>query len=235
MNDKVIVVVGASGGIGRVLSKVFVESGAKVVLSARNEARLLELQASLGEAGTLVLPADASNIEDVEKMFAGVAAKFGKVDTVVISAGTWARLNVESSSTEAAALLDAHFQTLLKPTFNVAFVAQRVLRESGGLIANISSHAAIRPELKGNLTYGPFKAAAHHLSLALREELKGTKVRVTDIMPAIVNTEDNATFLDTDEKRLGAVQPEAIAHWIVSHLDDFDIPAEVLFDSKIVL
>lgn len=237
MNDtKTYIIIGASGGIGRVIVEEVAKVGANVVLSARTESKLLDVAAHLDPAKTLVVPADASQSEEIEKVFALAREKFGKVDVVVISAGTWKRLSIDGSMSEATDLARSHFDALFLPTFIVSFVAQKLFREQGrGLIVNISSHAAIRPELAGNLTYGPLKAAGHHFMLALAHELKGTSVCVTDIMPAIVNTPDNAALLDTEEKRAGAVQSEVIARWIIENADNPDIPREKLFDSAVVL
>jgi short-subunit dehydrogenase len=61
IKDKNIIVIGASGGIGRVVSQTFVDTGARVTLSARTASKLLALQDKLGEAHTLVAPANATD------------------------------------------------------------------------------------------------------------------------------------------------------------------------------
>ncbi|PJA34302.1 MAG: hypothetical protein CO184_00250 [Candidatus Zambryskibacteria bacterium CG_4_9_14_3_um_filter_40_16] len=236
LKNKTIIVVGASGGIGSALSRVFYGEGANVVLSARTEDKLVALAKTLGDDRTLVVPADATNIDSIRSVFKIAVNKFKHIDAVIITAGTWDRLSHENTCEEAVEKLDKHYKAILTPTFVVSFVAQEFFKNQGfGLIANISSHAAIRPELPGNLSYGPAKAAARHFMLALRSELKGTGIRVTDIQPAIVNTPDNSSMLNTDEKRKQAVQPETIAQWIVENFDNKDIPAEKLFDSNVVL
>lgn len=231
---KNIIVVGASGGIGSVLSQVFCEAGHKVALAARGAEKLLALQKELGEENSIVVPTDASKVTDIENLFTMTKEAFGTVDVIVISAGTWKQLGVEDSTSEAESLVQEHYEKIFLPSFLIGFVAQKFFTKQGhGLIANISSHAAIRPDLPGNLTYGPFKAASRHFMHALRNELKATNVRITDIEPAIVYTKDTATLLDTDEKRKGAVQPEDIAHWILEHINDEDIPDSILFSSNV--
>lgn len=235
LNNKVIIIIGATGGIGRVLSKRFVEAGATVVLSSRSEDKLRDLSEDVGEKA-LPIQADASRLEDVEALFKKTQEHFGTIDAVVMTAGSWKRLTTDEPTSVAADLARSHFDALFLPSFVVGYIAQKFMREQGhGLIVNLSSHAAFRPELKGNLTYGPMKAASRHFILSLRHELEGTGVRLTDIEPAIVNTPDNSKLLDTPEKQAGAVQPEDIASWIIEHFDDPEIPATKLFDSKIVL
>lgn len=239
LKDRVIVVIGASGGIGRVLSRELHRAGAIVVLVARHEDKLKALQKELGQERTIVYPMDAGDPLQVPAMFEGLRQKHNLiVDAIVISAGKWEQLSINEFPSRAIALAELHFGSIFRPTFVSAYVAQRFFREVAGgkgLIINISSHAAVRPELEGNLTYGPMKAAARHFMLALRNELKDTLVRVVDLQPAIVNTPDNAKFLDTLEKKLAAVQPEEIAQWIIAHFNDQHILSEKLFDSSLVV
>ena len=236
LRDRTVVIIGASGGIGSAFARLFGEAGANLVLSARTESKLLELREKIGGNDVLVFPADATDPIKVNELFEVAKKRFGKVDAVVIAAGTWKRLSIDDPADSAVKLANDHFKALFLPTFVVGFIAQRFFRDQGqGLLINISSHAAIRPNLNGNLTYGPMKAACRHFILALSNELKGSGVRLCDIQPAIVNTPDNAPLLDTPEKREKAIQPEEIAEWVMEHFDDPNIPAEKLFDSKVIL
>lgn len=237
--QKTIAIVGATGGIGSVLARVFHAQGWNVALASRTKEKLDALEQSLGAERTLVVPMDATNDEDAQKLFRLTKEKWGKVDAVVIAAGTWKRLSLRDSVKDARALADAHYKGIYLPSYIVGIVAAQFFLEQGdGLIANISSHAAIRHELLGNVSYTPMKSASRSLMLVLRNELTefvGTNVRVTDIEPAIVNTPDARALLDTKEKQEKAVQPEDIAQWIVDHIDDKDIPATQLFDSDLKL
>ena len=122
------------------------------------------------------------------------------------------------------------------PSYLVGFVAQEFFRKQGfGLIANISSHAAIRPWLKGNLSYGAMKAASTHFMLGIASALDGTSVRVLDIQPAIVNTLEAAELLATEENKRKAVQPEAIARLIAENIGKTKVPTQVVLDSDVKL
>lgn len=236
VTGKTIIVVGASGGIGSVCARTFAEAGARLVLSARTESKLIALAEMLPTKDVLIVPADASKAEDVKQLFERAKEHFGVVDGVLIAAGTWKRLGIDDSVQDAIALAESHFQGLFLPTLVVGQVAQQFFRKQGhGLIVNISSHAAVRTDLPGNLTYGPMKSAARHFMVSLVPELVRTGVRVTDIQPAIVNTPDAAALLDTPEKRAKAVQPEAIAEWIIENFDHPVISTEKLFPSDVVL
>lgn len=236
LDNKTIIIVGATGGIGRVLSKVFHELGANVVLASRTIEKLNELQSSLGEDRVLVVATDATSVGDVKNLFKKSKERFGTIDGVVISAGTWERLSIDNTIEEAGESADRMYKSIYLPTLTVGKAAQEFFCKQGyGLIANISSHAAVRPWLKGNLTYAAMKAAARQLMLALRHELLETDVHVVDIQPAIVNTPESAHLLNTGPKRKAAVQPEAIANWIADLLGKRRVPAEKLFDSDVKL
>jgi len=236
LSDKTFIIVGASGGIGSVLAREFLAEGANVVLAARNEEKLLALKKSLGSGEKiLTIKTDATSISDLERLFEKSYERFGSVDAIVISVGTWARLSIDSSPEEVFVLFDKHYTSILKASILPAFIAQRFfIKQDHGLVAGISSHAAVR-QLTGNLSYGPMKAAQRQFMLAIREELAGSGVKVTNLMPAIVKTPGNSEALDTEEKRRAAVQPEEIADWIIDHIDDPNIPAEHLFDSELQL
>jgi NADP-dependent 3-hydroxy acid dehydrogenase YdfG len=234
MDNKVIIIIGASGGIGSVLAQYFSDAGAKLTLSARNVDKLNVLKSKLPNE-SIAVQVDATEIDDVRNAFKVTKEKFGHVDAIVISAGTWKQLGIDATEEEALALANEHYQSIFLPGFVAGFIAQKFFQAQGyGLIVNISSHAAVKPELPGNLTYAAFKAAIRQNMLSMRSELVGTNVRVVDLQPAIVNTPDN-TGLDTEEKRSGAVQPKDIAKWIVENIDNPNIPKEHLFESKVTL
>lgn len=236
LKEKVIIIVGASGGIGSACAKVFSQHGARLVLAARNKEKLDALKQEL-ESKALIVPTDASKMDDVKKLFDEALEHFGHIDGVVISVGTWHRLSINESSEEAEKQAREDYNTLVLPTYNVGFVAAQLLSKSDGLIVNISSHAAKKPELIGNLYYGPAKAFGTHFMQGLAKELGAakSKARVVDIQPMIVNTPENAKLLDTPEKRSNAIQPEAIAEWIANNFDNPAVETEKKFETGLVL
>ncbi len=235
LNDKVIAIFGASGDIGSELARVFHFSGAKLSLVARGEEKLQVLASKLPDKGRVqVITADASNEEDLLRVFEEIVTRYDRLDVVVISVGTHDWLTIDSDPAEAREMFGKHFQSIFLPSAMVGLMAEQFFRaQGGGLILSISSHAAVRTDLPRNLSYAPMKAAARSFMLSLRSDLKDwPKVRITDLQPAIVNTPSNAGALDTEEKRRKAVQPEEIAEWIIEHFYDPKIPAEKRFDAK---
>jgi meso-butanediol dehydrogenase/(S,S)-butanediol dehydrogenase/diacetyl reductase len=238
LQGKIIIVGGATGGIGKPASRKFHEEGATVVLVARNIDKLFALQKELGDDRTLVVQADLSKMQEVKNLFDKVLETYGRIDGVLITAGTWHLLSIDSSLEEAGKQARDDYGPLVLSVYNTGFVAQKFLiKQNHGLILNISSHAAKKPQLLGNLYYGGAKSFGTHFMRSLSAELQavGSAVRVCDIQPAIVNTPENAKLLDSEEKQMQAVQPEAIAEWIVENFDNPKIPLEKEFESSLIV
>jgi len=88
LQDKVVVVTGASGGMGAAMTREFVRAGARVVLAARSQPVIEQLAAELGGPGrTLALPTDVADISSVEKMVEQTLSAFGRIDILVNNAG----------------------------------------------------------------------------------------------------------------------------------------------------
>jgi len=183
--DKVVVVTGASSGIGRATALAFAAAGAKVALVARRR-EVLEEVARLAAGGEVaVLPADVTRREDVRACFAGVRARFGRVDVVVNNAGIL--LPAPVAEIEGADL-DAMLRVNL---FGALFVMQEalplMLAQGGGCIVNVASLAGRRgvTPLGG---YCATKFALIGLTEALRMELHGHPVHVGLVLPGVVET-----------------------------------------------
>lgn len=233
---KVVIVVGASGGIGAPFVHELVIAGYCVTLMARRREKLLSVAQRHPKDRVLVAQADATKPADVRRVFKTTMRKFGRVDGLILLAGTWKRLSVRDSVAKALKVSDDLYCSIYLPSYVPAHFAQQFFREQGyGLIAGMSSHAGLDPELKSNLSYGSMKAATHQHLLAMRHELKGTRVRVTDMVPAIVNTPDNAKLLKTAQMKKGAVQPEKMARWLIKNFGNQKIQATKRFPSKVVL
>ena len=206
-----------------------------VVLVARNEEKLKAIASSFVDKDrVLIVTGDITIDSDIEHVLERGSEHFDHVDAVINAAGTWKKLNVDTLLSDALPLVDAHYREHARPVFSIAHTFQLFFRnqKQKGLIINISSHAGYRPELEGNLSYGPAKAFARLLMQSYAIALKKKGVRFCDIAPAIVNTPENFGLLSTPKKRKLAVQPETIANWIVRHLSDKDIPALKNFKAK---
>ena len=237
LEGKTVIFFGATGGIGESVCKELQTIGANLTLVARNSDKLEKLKSELKEKDVLAVSADAGNLADVKKVFTESQEKFGQIDAVIISVGTWQQTSLKNSAEEIVAANDKLEISIAKPVIVVGAVAQEIFRSQGrGTIFHMSSHAAEK-FLEGNLAYAGAKAKASRFILNLGEELKGTGVRTCDIRPALVDTPQNRqAFPDYSEAQWStAVQPVDIARFIAEEINNPNIPAIKYFESGITV
>ncbi len=233
---KTFVFFGATGGIGEVVCAELSKAGANLVLVARNAEKLENLKTELESKTVVAISADASNLADVQKVFQESLEKFGAVDAVVISVGTWVRTSIKNTPAEIIDMNDKLEAAIAKPVVVVASAAQEVLRAQGkGVVFNMSSHAATT-YLEGNLAYASAKAKTTRFILNLGEELKGTGVSTCDLQIMLVDTPQNRKAFPkfSKAKWAKAVQPADIARFIAKGINNSKLPASKFFKSNVV-
>ena len=182
--DQVVLVTGASSGIGRATALAFAAAGARVVLVARRRDVLDEV-ARLAGGEVFVRPTDVTRRDDVRACFAEARARFGRIDVVVNNAGV---LRPAPVTEIATADLEAMLRVNL---FGALFVMQEavplMLAQGGGSIVNVASLAGRRgvTPLGG---YCATKFALIGVTEALRMELHGGPVHVGLVLPGVVET-----------------------------------------------
>lgn len=188
MNDKVIVITGASAGIGEKLAEVCYARGARVVLAARNAEALDALAARLGERALAVVT-DVSRREDNERLRTRALEKFGQIDVWVANAG-------RGISRPVSQLTEADVDDMMTTNFkSVLFAIQAVLphfqeRSRGHLIA-VSSMLGRIPFAPIRSAYSASKAAVNSLMTSLRLELRPqfSKIFASTVLPGVVATD----------------------------------------------
>ena len=185
---QVIIITGASSGIGEATARRLVRGGARVVFTARRADRLVALARELDPTGATVLAVagDITSAADREKLVAATRQKFGRIDGLVNNAGYGTRGPVEIVPVEA---IRKNFETNV---FSLVALTQLVLpsmRERGdGCIVNIGSVAGKIARPLSSI-YDSTKHALEALTDGLRGELKPFGVRVTLIRPGFILTE----------------------------------------------
>jgi NAD(P)-dependent dehydrogenase (short-subunit alcohol dehydrogenase family) len=187
LKDKVIVVTGASRGIGEAIARAAVENGAKVVLASRKQADLDKVAGSLPADRAIALACHTGKAEDVDAMFARAIEKFGRIDGVVNNAATNPYFGPLIDTPDSA--IDKTFEVNVRGYLYVAraFVKHARTREGGGSIVNIASIAGLRSSPMQGI-YGATKAAVISMTQTLAFELGGSKIRVNAIAPGLVET-----------------------------------------------
>ncbi|MFP6584183.1 MAG: SDR family oxidoreductase [Candidatus Hydrogenedentota bacterium] len=226
LNGKVIVITGASEGIGRALALELAPLGAKLVLAARSRERLDELALRCQEIGSEahVIPTDVTDVDQCAALVDGTIAKFDSLDVLVNNVGgTMWSLFEEVESPEI-------FEDLMRLNYLsgvwCTYYALDYLRQSKGLIVGISSVAGMLgvPTRTG---YAATKHAQFGFFDSLRIELDGTGVDVMMVAPDFVKTQIHRRALKGDGTPLGEtpldekqiMSPEQCAELIVAGME----------------
>ncbi len=187
VKDKVIVVTGASKGIGLATAQALISRGAKVALLARDKDRLMAAVAGLKSGDAFGLPVDVCDKSAVEKAFAAVIGKWGRLDGLVNNVGFQYSRRIEvSPESEIRRLVDLNF---LSAVFTCQAAIPLMRKAGGGRIVNVSS-ASVRNdnEFAHMAFYSASKAALDHFSKELRHEVKKDNIMVTVFSPGAVAT-----------------------------------------------
>jgi NADP-dependent 3-hydroxy acid dehydrogenase YdfG len=233
---KVVVITGASSGLGEAAAQLLAEKGAKLVLGARRKERIdalvQEIAASGGSAEAVAT--DVTVRADVEALVATAVERFGRVDVMINNAGVMLVSPVERLKVEDwDHMIDVNIKGVL---YGIAAVLPVMQRQKSGHVINVSSVAGhkVRPT---SAIYSATKHAVRALSEGVRQELKAYKIRSTIISPGAVATElvDRITEDDIREAAQPilkmAIPADSFARCVafaISQPDDVDIN-EILF------
>jgi NADP-dependent 3-hydroxy acid dehydrogenase YdfG len=221
--DKVIVITGASAGIGAELAKQLAAKGAKVVLAARRKAELDRVAAELGK-DALAVVTDVTRRSDVDRLASAALERFGRIDVWVNNAGRGISRAVADLTDDD---MDAMWRDNMKSVvYGVQAVLPHFKSRNQGQIINVSSGLSRAPLAPVRAAYGAVKSAVNMLSASLRVELRVTHpgIQVTVLLPGVVATEFGLNSLGSgvvDNRNLPGAQPvEAAAKAIVEVIEN---------------
>lgn len=230
IEGKVVVITGASSGIGEATAKLLARKGAKVVLGARRTERLGKLVAELRKEGLAAsfLKVDVTNHEEVQALAKFALDSHGRLDVFVNNAGIMPLSPLDQLKIdEWNQTIDVNIRGVLH---GIASVLPHFKKEESGQFINVSSlggHKAVATAA----VYCGTKFAVHAISEALRQEV-GAGIRVTVISPGVVESDLAETITDAATKKAMAefrqvsIKPESIAKAIafsIEQPDDVDV------------
>ncbi len=189
LNDKTMVVTGASGGLGRYLCTYFAKLGVRVFAIARNEEKLKDLKKEVTDNGGII-ETFAASVADYDKMkeaVNSVIGKWGKIDILVNNAGIgrWPGSIADQTKETIDAVMDTNLKGLIYMT-NLA--APHMIEKKDGYMFNISSTAGLNGS-GGYAVYGASKFGVNGFSEGVAKELINHNVHVTTLCPGGINTE----------------------------------------------
>jgi short-subunit dehydrogenase len=184
IKDKVVIVTGASSGIGLATAKLLAKHGAKVALVARSVDKLNRLSVEL--PNSLIAPADMKVEEDIKKMVKKVLRHYGRIDILVNCAGQGYDARLEYIDIDKYRQL---FELdVVGPLVAMQAVIPIMRRRGGGMIVNISSGTSLM-YLPNMSPYSSVKRALNSLTLTAREELKQDNIVVSIVYPYMTLTD----------------------------------------------
>ncbi|MBM7096155.1 SDR family oxidoreductase [Bacillus sp. H-16] len=221
VKDKVVVITGASSGIGEAIALRAAEAGAKVVLAARRTDKLEQLSSRIeSETGqkSLVVKTDVTNRTEVEQLVEKTKQEFGSVDVLVNNAGVMQLSFMKNDKVdEWERMVDVNIKGVL---FGIHASLPAMLEQGGGQIINVSSVAG-HEVFPSSAVYSATKYAVRALSMGMEKELSKAGVRVTNISPGAVESELTEHITDEDviamfkDRDMNKLKAEDIANAVV--------------------
>ena len=186
--DKIVLITGATSGIGLACARKFAENGDKLILTGRNENRLDKIRKELSGKGTdvLTLAFDVRDRQKAMEYIEMLPAEWQEIDVLVNNAGLALGLEpeYEGNPDDWETMIDTNIKGLLTMT---RFIVPGMVQRNRGHIINIGSVAGDAAYAGGNV-YCATKAAVKALSDGLRIDVADTAIRVTNLKPGLVET-----------------------------------------------
>src|SRR5262245_160277 len=194
---KVVVITGASSGLGEATARHLSARGASVALGARRVDRLQALTAELTRRGgkAIAVATDVTDCDQVKRLADAAVQAYGRIDVMINNAGLMPQSLLERLKIdEWDRMIDVNIKGVL---YGIAAVLPHMKQQKAGHIINVSSVAGhkVRP---GGTVYSATKHAVRVISEGLRQEVKPYNIRTTVISPGAVDTELPNTITDPD-------------------------------------
>ena len=210
LSEKVVVITGATGALGRVVSRAFADAGARLALTASRSGALKALAAEIGlpDERALLYAADLSRPEEARALVDAAIARWSEVNVLLNLAGGWAKAGRLSDVTDEEwnGMLDLNLRTCL----NMCRAVLPSMEERGwGRIVNIGARSAVDPGTR-QAPYDVAKAGVVALTRSIAADYRRRGIAANVILPSTIDTPANrAAMGDADASRW--VRPEELA------------------------
>jgi len=195
---KVVVITGASSGLGEATARHLAAEGVRLVLGARRIDRLRALAEELKLGAGAAMATDVTDASQLKALVDGAVAAHGRIDVILNNAGLMPHSPLERVRIDDwDRMIDVNLKGVL---YGIAAALPHMMRQKSGHIINVASVAAykVRP---GSAVYAATKAAVRMLSEGLRQEVKPYNIRTTVISPGAVQSELPQSINEADVAR----------------------------------
>jgi len=197
IKEKVIVITGASSGLGEAAARHLANEGALVVLGARRKDRIEELANQINSAGgrAIAQVTDVTKAEEVKALVENAVQTFGRIDVLINNAGVMPVSPIDRYKIdEWDLMIDVNIKGVL---YGIAAALPHMKEQKAGHIINLSSVAGHKV-WNGSAVYSATKSAVRVLSEGLRQEVTPYNIRTTIISPGALSTELHNTITEPD-------------------------------------
>jgi len=206
IQDKVVIITGASEGIGLATARLFAQEGAKVALAARSADTLHAIVNELHEQHreAIAVPTNMRKKDEIEAMVDSVYQQYGRIDILINNAGQAVRGNV--ADVDIDQFRQVFELNVLGPVEAMQAIIPKMRQNGGGLIINVSSNVS-KMHLPAISTYPATKAALNMISDTAREELASDNIRITTMFPRQTATNFGKNSLATSKTNQQGPRP----------------------------
>jgi NADP-dependent 3-hydroxy acid dehydrogenase YdfG len=195
ITGKVVVITGASSGLGEAAARLLAKQGAKLVLGARRLDRLHALAGELGLGEDGVMQTDVTQVEQVRRLVDGAVKAHGRIDVIINNAGLMPHSPLDRGKVKDwDRMIDVNIKGVL---YGIAAALPYMKQQKSGHVINVSSVAGHKVS-PGGAVYSATKHAVRIISEGLRQEVKPYNIRTTIISPGAVATELPDSVTETD-------------------------------------
>lgn len=240
IENKVVVITGASSGLGAETARHLAGQGAKVILGARRLDRLESLATELGLDARAVLSTDVTERAQVQALVDRAVELHGRIDVLINNAGLMPSSMLDKLKVdEWDRMIDVNIKGVL---YGIAAALPKMKEQKSGQIINVSSVAGHKVG-PGGAVYAGTKWAVRAISEGLRQEVKPWNIRTTIVSPGAVDTELTGTITDEDiakgmaktyENAIPASSFARVVAFAISQPDEVDVN-EILFRPTVQL
>lgn len=223
IHKNTVLITGGASGIGFELAKQFVENGNTVIICGRRQTKLNEAKKALPQL--ITFQCDVSDIEQRRALYRFCIEKHADLNILVNNAGIQRIIDYQKGEAD---YLDGDNEIAINleaPFHLTALFVPHLMAQQESAVINVSSGLGLVP-LVAAPVYSATKAALHSFSISLRRQLEGTRVKVFEILPPIVETELHDNARERRGEKMKGISPEKVATDSLKAIgkDQFEIP-----------
>jgi len=220
--NNTVLITGGATGIGFAITEAFVKAGNTVIICGRRQGKLEEAKRKLSQIH--IHPCDVSKETDRKALFGRVKHNFKDLNVLINNAGIQRMVDLKNGIRSLAGA-EAEIDTnLVAPIWMSAYFIPLLMKQKEAAIVNISSGLGFVP-IASMPIYCATKAAVHSFSMSMRHQLKGTSIKVFEVVPPMVDTDLGKGSVEEQEEGNRGIPPTEVAKSLMGSMrkDEYEI------------